>query len=334
MMTPEIIRLVSLLAVFLSVSLSGYVIIRLTANRQAHTRSVNKRMAMIASGATREDVFNVLRRNDWLDVERSGGLLGRLQRSVRRQVILSGLDIRFERLCVSVAIAFVTLVILILLAAISGGFALGLGIWMIALLSAAALSLGIPFSFISAIAERRRKKLQNQFPEALNVFVRSLRAGHPVTAALELLTREMEDPIGSEFGLVADEISYGSELRQAMSNMAERWDLDDLRIFVITLSIQSETGGNLAEVLENLGSVIRERASLLLKVRALSSEGKMTGIMLTALPLISLTLTLFSNPKFYFGVAGDPIFYIGFPLTFIWYLIGLFMIKAMVNVKV
>ncbi|MBA4766422.1 MAG: type II secretion system F family protein [Porphyrobacter sp.] len=334
MLTPELTRILSLLTVFASVVLGAYVLLRITAGKQAHVRTVNKRIAMIASGTNREDVYNILRRNDWLRAEQSSGFLGKLLLSVRRQVIVSGLDISFERMWLGIGIAFVVLLLLIILAAVSGGFALGPGIWMIAILSSLALSIGIPLSVISAIAERQRKKLQNQFPQALDVFVRSLRAGHPVTGALELLTREMEDPIGSEFGLVSDEISYGADLRQAIHDMAERWDNEDLRIFVVTLSIQSDTGGNLAEVLDNLAGVIRERASLLLKVRALSSEGRMTGIMLTVLPLLALGSILLTSPGFYFDVADDPIFYIGFPLTFIWYLFGLAMIRAMVNVKV
>ncbi len=334
MLTPELTRLLSLLAVFLSVAVGGYVILKVTASRQAHARAVNKRMAMIATGTTREDVFTILRRNDWLTAEQNGGPFNQLLRSVRRQVVMSGLEVSFERLCLGIAVAFVTLLVLILLAAASGGFALEPGIWIFAIISSGGLAVGLPLAFISMVAERRRKKLQAQFPEALDVFVRSLRAGHPVTGALELLTREMEDPIGSEFGLISDEISYGAELRQAMSDMAERWDIEDLRIFVVTLSIQAETGGNLAEVVENLARVIRERAGLLLKVRALSSEGRMTGIMLSVLPLLALGTILLGNPKFYFDVAGNPIFYIGFPLTFLWYLIGIAMIRSMVNLKV
>jgi tight adherence protein B len=334
MLTPEIIRLLSLLVVFLSVAVGGYVVLNVTASRQAHARAVNKRIAMIASGTTREEAFNILRRNDWLTAEQNAGPFNQLLRSVRRQVVMSGLNVGFGRLCLGIAIAFVTILALILLSAVSGGTALGFGIWIFAVLSSLGLSVGLPLAVISMVAERRRKKLQAQFPQALDVFVRSLRAGHPVTGALELLTREMEDPIGSEFGLIADEIAYGAELRQAMSDMAERWDIEDLRIFVVTLSIQAETGGNLAEVLENLARVIRDRASLLMKVRALSSEGRMTGIMLTILPLFALGSILIGNPKFYFDVAGHPIFYIGFPLTFIWYLVGIAMIRSMINLKV
>ncbi len=88
----------------------------------------------------------------------------------------------------------------------------------------------------------------------------------------------MPDPIGSQFGIAVDEVTYGAELRDALQSMAERWDLDDMRMFVVSLSVQSETGGNLAEILENLSQVIRERHAMLMKVRALSSEGRMTAV--------------------------------------------------------
>ena len=107
---------------------------------------------------------------------------------------------------------------------------------------------------------------------------------------------EMPDPIGSQFGLVVDEVSYGAELRDALQNMAERWDLDDMRMFVVSLSVQSETGGNLAEILENLSRVIRERHSILMKVRALSSEGRMTAVMLTVLPILPSSCYSYSTP--------------------------------------
>ncbi len=334
MLTPEVIRILSLLTVFLSVALAGYIIIKVTSGRQAHVKAVNRRIAMIASGATREDVYNILRRNDWLRGDQGKSGLGALLVPLRRKLILSGLDLSFNRLCLGMGIGAAAVFGLIVLAAVSGGFALNFGIWTLAAISALGLAVGLPVAVIGMVAERRRKLLQAQFPQALDVFVRSLRAGHPVSGALELLVAEMDDPIGSEFGLVTDEISYGAELRQAMSDMAERWDLEDLRMFVVTLSIQSDTGGNLAEILDNLAQVIRERSSLLLKVRALSSEGRMTGIMLTVLPIFALGSILLSSPEFYFDVADDPIFYIGFPLTFVWYLIGLMMIRSMVNLKV
>ncbi|MFL6830590.1 MAG: type II secretion system F family protein, partial [Sphingomicrobium sp.] len=177
-------------------------------------------------------------------------------------------------------------------------------------------------------------KMQEQFPVALDVFVRGLRAGHPIAAALDLLTVEMPDPIGTQFGLVVDEVTYGAELRDALQSMAERWDLDDMRMFVVSLSVQNETGGNLAEILENLSGVIRERQAMFMKVRALSSEGRMTAVMLTVLPLFTFTLLFLANPSFFLDVADDPVFVPGFVMLTILYLIGFFTIRKMVDLKV
>ena len=187
---------------------------------------------------------------------------------------------------------------------------------------------------INIISQRRRKRMEEQFPIALDVFVRALRSGHPIASAIDLLTHEMEDPIGSEFGLVSDEVAYGAGLSEALEDLAERWDLDDVRMFVVSLSVQAETGGNLAEILQNLSEVIRARASLYMKVRALSSEGRMTGWMLTILPVVTLVGMFMVNPAFYLDVARDPIFVIGFPVLLVVYFIGFFMIRRMVDLKV
>lgn len=198
----------------------------------------------------------------------------------------------------------------------------------------AAIAIGVPLFAISFMAQRRRKKMQSQFPVSLDIFVRALRSGHPVSSAIELLTQEMDDPIGSEYGLVSDEVSYGADLTDALNEMANRWDLDDIRMFVVSLSVQSETGGDLAEVLSNLSKVIRDRASLFLQVRALSSEGRMTGWLLTALPVFTFVSLFTMNPQFYLGVARDPIFYIGFPIMILWYFVGVYAIRRMVDLKV
>jgi len=194
--------------------------------------------------------------------------------------------------------------------------------------------MGIPMMYFNIRATRMRKKMQDQFPVALDVFVRGLRAGHPIAAALDLLTVEMPDPIGSQFGIVVDEVTYGADLRDALSAMADRWDLEDMRMFVVSLAVQSETGGNLAEILENLSQVIRERASMMLKVRALSSEGRMTAAMLTALPIIAFTLLFVGNPRFYLDVADDPAFLPGYVVLLVMYLTGFFSIRRMIDLKV
>jgi tight adherence protein B len=228
----------------------------------------------------------------------------------------------------------VTLFLLGLVLLFTLGFPLGFGRLLILATFCGVVGCFLPLMFLQFKANRTRKKMQDQFPVALDVFVRGLRAGHPIAAALDLLTVEMPDPIGSQFGVVVDEVTYGAELRDALESLAERWDLDDMRMFVVSLSVQSETGGNLAEILENLSQVIRERQSMMLKVRALSSEGRMTGIMLTALPVLAFTALFIGNPGFYLDVAGDPWFVPGFGGLLILYVIGFVSIRRLVDLKV
>jgi len=211
---------------------------------------------------------------------------------------------------------------------------IGFGRLLMAATFAGILGAALPIMVLNVKATKMRKKMQDQFPVALDVFVRGLRAGHPIAAALELLTVEMPNPIGSQFGLAVDEVTYGAELRDALQNMAERWDLDDMRMFVVSLSVQNETGGNLAEILENLSQVIRERHSMLLKVRALSSEGRMTAVMLTVLPIFTFTLLFTVNAHFFLDVANDPMFVPGFVALITLYVIGFMWIRKLVDLKV
>lgn len=176
--------------------------------------------------------------------------------------------------------------------------------------------------------------MEEQFPLALEIFTRALRAGHPIAAAIDLLTKEVEDPLGSEFGIVSDEVAYGAELNDALLDLADRWELEDIRMFVISLSVQSETGGNLAEVLENLTKVIRDRAALFMKVRALSSEGRMSGWMLTVLPVLTFISVFLISPQFYINVSGDSIFLYGFTSLIALYLLGVYIIRRMIDLEV
>jgi len=160
-----------------------------------------------------------------------------------------------------------------------------------------------------------------------------------VVAAVALLWRPQ--PVartlaaaGSEFGLVADEVAYGAELTTSLMDMADRWDLPDIRMFAVSISLQSETGGNLAEILGNLSSVIRDRHSMYLKVRALSSEGRMSGWVLSALPVLTFLFLFTLNRKFFFDVAGDPIFLYGFTGLGLLYAVGVYTIRRMIDLKV
>ncbi|KHK92325.1 type II secretion system F family protein [Novosphingobium malaysiense] len=334
MAEAQLIRVLILLAIFGSVFLFVQIVLRTIMDRRQHTQAVNKRLRMIASGAEREDVVARLLKNDPTFAAGGAGPVAKALRHLRRRLLMAAVPFGPNEMLLGMAGLFALFGLGASLLAISYAIPLTFGVVQLIVAVAAAAAVGIPLMVVSYIAQRRRKKMQAQFPVSLDIFVRALKAGHPVASAIELLTREMEDPIGSEFGLISDEVSYGADLTEALDAMAERWDLDDIRMFVVSLSVQNETGGNLAEILENLADVIRERASLFLKVRALSSEGRMTGWMLTALPILTFVILFVTNPKWYFDVALDPIFYIGFPVLIGLFLVGVIWIRKLVDLKV
>lgn len=334
MMTPIILRMAVLIAVFAAIFLLSETGLRLLHNYRRGSAAINKRMQMIESGLDRDTVALRLRKSQGDKLGRLPGLLGKIGGYFEREVIASGVAMPVHQIVALMMGAAAASAALIIFGAVFSGYAVTIGLLQLGLLLGAAIGIGIPMLVVARLAGRRRKLVQEQFPVALDVFIRGLRAGHPIASALELLTTEMEDPIGSEFGMVVDSISYGANLRDALQSMADRWDNDDIQMFVVSLSVQSETGGNLAEVLTNLASVIRERASIYMKVRALSSEGRMTAILLTGLPVLSLVGLFAFNPSFYLDVSQDPIFIIGFTGLILLYAIGFFTIRRMVDLKV
>lgn len=333
-MSDSWLKALVLACIFGAVLLAGDALIgSLTSNRSA-TRAINLRLKLIGEGRTTGQVMNLLRRS-------SSGLPAGLP------PLIQGIATRFERMLIAAQVTmatprlmliltiapFVLLFVLLMLLVVLGQ-PIGFGRLLILATFSAIAGAAVPLMVLQIRANRTRKKMEEQFPIAVDVFVRGLRAGHPIAAALELLTVEMPDPIGSQFGIVVDEITYGAELRDTLQAMAERWGLDDMRMFVVSLSVQSETGGNLAEILENLSKVIRERQSMMLKVRALSSEGRMTAVMLTALPILAFAGLFLLNPGFYLDVSDDPAFIPGFAGLIILYLIGFYTIRRMVDLKV
>jgi len=334
MMTDSWLRALILACIFGAVLLLVEALISWLGGSRAENNAINLRLKMIGQGRSREETMNVLRRSDSIVPDGLPIRLDGLARKFERMLMAAQLTIPTGRLFLIVMVTPIVIFFLIVVLMASFGIAIAFGRLLLVAAFAAALGAFLPIMAIQFKANRTRKKMQEQFPVALDVFVRGLRAGHPIAAALDLLTVEMSDPIGSEFGLVVDEVTYGAELRDALQNMAERWDLDDMRMFVVSLSVQSETGGNLAEILENLSQVIRERASMMMKVRALSSEGRMTAIMLTVLPVLAFVSLFLMQPSFYFDVADDPAFLPGFVGLICLYIIGFMTIRKMVDLKV
>lgn len=333
-MAETIIRIVFLLAVFVAVFLIAQTLARSAAEKRTFSRAVNRRMTLIQSGADRDEVVSQLLKNSPRQHPHLPPVIRGIVENFQRAVFASAVPMGMGQLAMFMTIAGLVIFALVILVAAGFGVGIGFGVIQLAFLMALCLAFVMPYLVLQRIAASRRRKVEKQFPVALDIFVRALRSGHPVASAIELLTREMDDPIGTEFGIVADEITYGSDLVTALNAMAERWDLEDMKMFVVSLSVQSETGGNLAEILENLATVIRERASMFMKVRALSSEGRMTGWMLTVLPVFAFVTVFLSNPQFYLNVIEDPIFIIGTLTLSILYIIGVITIRKMVDIKV
>ena len=333
-MNPAWIRTLALVCIFGAVVLAAETLIRVYRSARAEGRAINLRLTLIGRGRTHGEAMNILRRTSSVP-QGLPPFLNKIALQFERMLMQAQLTIPTGRLMLFILIApFAVFFALLLLMSAWWGIGLSTGRIMIGVSFAILIGAVLPAMAINYKANRTRKRMEEQFPVALDVFVRGLRAGHPIAAALDLLTVEMPDPIGSQFGLAVDEVTYGAELRDALQNMAERWDLDDMRMFVVSLSVQNETGGNLAEILENLSKVIRDRHAMLLKVRALSSEGRMTAVMLTVLPILTFTVLFLFNARFFLDVANDPMFVPGFTILIILYIIGFFWIRKLVDLKV
>ncbi|MEW9805253.1 type II secretion system F family protein [Mesorhizobium marinum] len=203
---------------------------------------------------------------------------------------------------------------------------LGLGLWPV-------IAIILPLQVLKFRRNRRHKIFGVQLPEALELITRSLKAGHPVPVAIGMVAREMPDPIGTEFGVVADEVTYGSDLVSALHNLYERVGQEDLPLFVTAVSIQSSSGGNLREILDGLSATIRERGKLKRKVRAISTEGRMSAYILTAVPCLLGAAIMVLMPHFYTSVADEPMTWYMLGGSFIWLMLGNAMMFKMSNFK-
>ncbi|HYA06384.1 MAG TPA: type II secretion system F family protein [Xanthobacteraceae bacterium] len=266
----------------------------LTCYSAASYRSrINRRLMLSRDRTDRESVLVELRRERGLT---AGGdyRLGLV--ALNRLILQSGLTVGLTRLAVIVAVGSVLAFGVVM--AVRGSVVEAA---VAALLAATAL----PYLALHMLRSRRQKKFGAQFPDALDIIVRSLRAGHPVPIAITMVGREMPDPIGSEFGVVADEITYGADLETAMRNLYCRLGSDDLPLFVTAVAIQGSTGGNLGEILENLSGVIRQRFKMRRKIHALAAEGRASAMILSALPIGMFAVIQFIAPDFYGSVWNE-----------------------------
>ncbi len=191
-----------------------------------------------------------------------------------------------------------------------------------------------PFLYLRYKRRKRFHKFEEQLPEALDLIARSLKAGHAFSSGLRLVSEEMEDPINFEFAKALNEINFGISTQDALINLTNRIPLDDLSFFVISVILQRETGGNLAEILENLARLIRERFKLNGHVRVLSSQARLSAYILVAIPFILAFAIHLLNPKFYEALFDSPSGKYILAGGVVWMIVGIFVMKKMVTIRV
>lgn len=212
---------------------------------------------------------------------------------------------------------------------------LGMGLpFLLSFLLGVMLGLGVPHVAVSVLISRRINQFIALFPDAIDLMVRSLRSGLPITEALAITGKEIPDPVGAEFRTVADKIKIGLTMDQALNDTARRVPTPEFQFFVITLAIQRETGGNLAETLSNLSEVLRKRQQMKLKIKAMSSEAKASAYIVGALPFVVAGLIWMVNDGYLRGFFTDPRLMIAGVGGFVWMSIGGFIMYQMVNFKV
>lgn len=288
----------------------------------SYRKNVNRRLRLMQDKTDGESILVQLRRERGLT---SGGDYRFSVESFNKLVLQSGLTIGLGRLVLFAMIAAVA----------TFGATLILRENMIeAAMASVFACTALPYFVLRVLRGRRQKKFGAQFPDAIDIIVRSLRAGHPVSIAITMVARELGDPIGTEFGIVADEITYGADLETAMRNLYFRIGQDDLPLFVTAVAIQSSTGGNLGEILENLSGVIRQRFKMRRKIRALAAEGRASALILSSLPIAMFFIIMLVSPDFYGGIWGKDITKFVLTVSGIWMGIGNFIMYRMVNFRI
>jgi tight adherence protein B len=286
-------------------------------------KKVNRRLALLQDGRDTEEVMGILRqeREGAEKHERMPGL-GPLVEMARHAAITLSIP--------QIVISMIVLAIVsFLLLSLFTGAVIQIRIVVAIITGYAAF-----YIWLRGKAKKRISLFEEQLPDALDLMVRSLRVGHPMNAAVGIVAREMMDPLGTEFGLIADEATYGMPITDALDRMAERVPVPDLRFLAIAINIQSTSGGNLAEILEGLSRVIRSRFKLFRKIRAITAEARWSGWFLSVFPVIALLLVQVVQPNYYDRVSDHPLFLPGAILTFILLIVNVFFMRALVNIKV
>ena len=285
--------------------------------------NVNRRLAMLEKGSSRQEVLEALRKemNQHLaarrvplyallaDKAQKGGIAFTPRQLVMLMVLLT-------------VVAFLGLTV---------GTASSLPVRIVA---AIAFGVGGVWFWVNGKAKKRMALIEEQLPDAVELMVRSLKVGHPFSSAVNIVAKEVNDPLATEIGVIADEAAYGKDMGEAFKLMANRLDMQDLRFLAVAVTIQQQSGGNLAEILAGLAAVIRSRFRLFRRVKAITAEAQWSGMFLSAFPLVALALILIFRPDYFDNVKGTPYFIPGCFVVGAFLAANLVVMKKLVNIKV
>lgn len=314
-------RIVFLILIFAAVFTAGQAISGLV-RVGAAKRQVNRRLKVAEGVGSLADLVIELRKQRGLDEQGNSRILVRWFSDLVARSGVSYQPRRWFLICCGLALSGYMLVFL----------------WTHSPLFGLAVTplVGIagPLAFLNFKASARAKAIGDQLPNALEIIVRSLEAGHPVPTAVALVGREMPDPLGSEFGMAGDEIAYGATLEQAVGRIADRCRHPDMDLFAATIRLQEKSGGNLTGLLKMNAKAVRDRTKMRMKIKAASSEGRASAMILTGAPFGVLGILTVSAPSFYGGVIGERPVQIGLIILGVWMFIGNMVMRRMIDMRI
>jgi tight adherence protein B len=316
------------IVVFVVVALAAFYIGTLLDRRKAQARVIKERLANERKAPERapEEELALLRDEQLSNIPAIDNLLRRSERITDLQKLLAqgGIDLRAGNF--------------LGLSALAGVAAAVIGYTASQRVEVAWVSLLVgfilPYSYASIRRTKRFEKFEELFPEAIDTLARAVRAGHAFTTALEMITNEVAEPVASEFRQLYEEQKFGMPVRDALMNLTERVPLVDVKFFVTAVMLQRETGGNLAEILDNLSYVIRERFKIQRQVRVYTAQGRLTMALLMGMPPIIVTVMVILNPSFIHPLFADPIGHTLLVLGITLQTIGYFVIRKIIRIQV
>ncbi|MCA0930311.1 type II secretion system F family protein [Ruegeria profundi] len=291
---PNTLNILLYISIFLGILLVYEGVAQFLLRGESSNEARNRRMKMIQGGASTDEVLQLLRDPAMMVSGERLGLIARL----RRLLAQAGLTIGPVPVLFAIAL-FAAVIFVAASRFISPGLALVLSI---------TVAVAFPVIVLVAIKDARAEKLTKQLPDALDLMARGLKVGHPVAVTVGNVATDLPDPIGSEFGVIQDQINYGDDVATAFRDFAKRVGTEDANYLAVSIGIQHGTGGNLARILNILSQVIRDRQTMQKKIKAISAEGRLSSLILTFLPVFIFLSIHLTTPSFYGDIQSDPLF--------------------------